>query len=207
MPTIYLTNAASVAAVARGNAKPETAACVGPGPVLSIMRFPRAEMGEAGVGRVLALTPPQRLAAPAIAAKKAADRRPHTAHCKVRLEHGDGECECGADEFATAWRSYERALLDLWTPRVARLAPGTLRFGNLADVTACSRDLFALGLAARWDGDLWVRGVTVPDGATLICACPRAAAAQGRCHRVIAADLLERAGWSVVLDGVKGMLK
>ncbi len=199
MPTIYLTNAASVAAVARGNAKPETAACVGPGPVLSIMRFPREEMGEAGVGRVLALTPPSKLAAPAIAAKKAADARTHTAHCKARLKWGDGECECGADELATAWREYERALYLMWEPRIAQLAPGSLRLGNLAgDSEALARDL---GIIARWDGGVWIRGVLVPDGATLICACSRQAAAAGRCHRVIAADLLKRAGWSVVLDG------
>lgn len=199
MSTIYLTNAASVAAVARGAAKPETAACIGPGPVLSIMRFPREEMGEAGVGRVLALTPPQRLAAPAIAAKKAADRRPHTRHCQIRLEHGDGECECGADEFATAWRAYEQALYKLWQPRVAHLAPGIIHFGNEAGESAnLARDL---GILHQWDGSLWVKGMVVPDGATLICACSREAAAAGRCHRVIAADLLKRAGWTVVLDG------
>lgn len=27
------------------------------------------------------------------------------------------------------------------------------------------------------------------------------AAAAGRCHRVIAADMLKRAGWAIVLDG------
>lgn len=193
MSVIYLTNAASVAAVARGNAKPATSACVGPGPVLSIMRFPREEMGEAGVGRVLALTPPQRLAAPAIAAKKASDRRPHTAHCQVRLKHGDGECECGADELATAWRAYNAALYRLWAPRLAALAPGALGYGSRADV--------ATPETRPWDGGFWTHTGDVPDGATLICACSREAAAAGRCHRVIAADLLTRAGWSVVLDG------
>ncbi|HNC23991.1 MAG TPA: hypothetical protein PLU52_07275 [Opitutaceae bacterium] len=195
MSTIYLTNAASVAAVARGNAKPETAACVGPGPVLSIMRFPREEMGEAGVGRVLALTPPQRLAAPAIVAKKASDRRPHTAHCPVRLKHGDGECECGADELATAWRAYEAALYRLWEPYFVRLAPGVLGYGEARRGVRDGLDVVS------WDGDFWARLGDVPDGATLICACSQEAAAAGRCHRVIAADLLKRAGWSVVLDG------
>lgn len=201
MSTIYLTNAASVAAVARGNAKPETAACVGPGPVLSIMRFPREEMGEAGVGRVLALTPPQRLAAPATAAKKASDRRPHTAHCPVRLKHGDGECECGADEIATAWRAYEAALYRLWEMRLPALAPGALRYGErLSDYVA---EILMKGAIkpAEWDGEFWWSTGYVPDGATLICACSREAARAGRCHRVIAADLLKRAGWSVVLDG------
>lgn len=194
MSTIYLTNAASVAAVARGNAKPETAACVGPGPVLSIMRFPREDMGEAGVGRVLSLTPPSMLAAPAIAAKKAADRRPHTAHCQARLKHGDGECECGADEMATAWRAYETALYRQWEPHLARLAPKVLGYGAPASA--------AVHLSARaWDGEQWAYLGRVPADATLICACSREAAAAGRCHRVIAADLLKRAGWSVVLDG------
>lgn len=195
MNTIYLTNAASVAAVARGNAKPETAACVGPGPVLSIMRFPREEMGEAGVGRVLSLTPPSRLAAPAIAAKKASDRRPHTPHCQARLKHGDGECECGADELTTAWRAYEAALYNLWGPGLPRLAPGVLGYG-----VARRGPTDGLGVVS-WDLDFWARVGEVPDGATLICACSREAAAAGRCHRVIAADLLKRAGWSVVLDG------
>ena len=194
--TIYLTNAASVAAVARGNAKSDTAACVGPGPVLSIMRFPREEMGEAGVGRVLSLTPPQRLAAPAIAAKKASGRRPHTPHCQARLKHGDGdgECECGADELATAWRAYETALYDLWEPYIGRaLVPGVLTYGRPAAPDST--------MSRIWDGCDWERVGEVPDGATLICACSREAAAAGRCHRVIAADLLKRAGWSVVLDG------
>ncbi len=196
MPTIYLTNAASVAAVARGNAKPETAACVGPGQVLSIMRFPREEMGEAGVGRVLALTPPSKLAAPAIAAKKAHDRG-HTEHCKARLKWGDGECECGATgeaEAAAAWREYERALYALWEPRVTRLAPRVLGYG-------CAAALSPGRTTNPWDGEQWVSLGKVPDGATLICACSREAAGAGRCHRVIAADLLKRAGWSVVLDG------
>lgn len=38
-------------------------------------------------------------------------------------------------------------------------------------------------------------------GDTLCCMCARDAAAEGRCHRVFAADLLSKAGWNVVLDG------
>lgn len=41
----------------------------------------------------------------------------------------------------------------------------------------------------------------VRDGDTLICACSREAAREGRCHRVWAAHALARAGWRVVLDG------
>lgn len=43
----------------------------------------------------------------------------------------------------------------------------------------------------------------VEDGDTLICACSRAAAARGECHRVWAAHVLARSGWRVVLDGVE----
>jgi hypothetical protein len=38
-------------------------------------------------------------------------------------------------------------------------------------------------------------------GDTLVCACSRAAAAEGRCHRTWAAGLLLQAGWRVILDG------
>lgn len=41
----------------------------------------------------------------------------------------------------------------------------------------------------------------VEDGDTLVCACSRAAAAEGRCHRVWAAEVLAEIGWRVVLDG------
>jgi hypothetical protein len=42
----------------------------------------------------------------------------------------------------------------------------------------------------------------VVDGDTLVCACSKAAAARGQCHRAWAAVWLQRAGWRVVLDGV-----
>lgn len=176
--TIFLTNAASVAAVQRGKAKPETAACVGPGPVLSIMRYPRAEMGEDGVGRVLALTPPSHLVAPAIGAKKAADRT------------GDAS-DMGA------WREYEEALRGRWLApeHIRRCAPGSLAYGREAHPERSG------GASRPWDGAWWVEVDDVPDGATLICACSREAAGSGRCHRVIAADVLRVAGWRVFLDG------
>ena len=43
----------------------------------------------------------------------------------------------------------------------------------------------------------------VSDGDTLICCCSRAKAAEGRCHRVWAADALKASGWTVILDGVE----
>lgn len=79
MNTIYLTDASTVAAVERARAagtepKPEIAACVGTGLVLSIMRYPRTEKGEAGQGRILALTPPCHLSTPHIRANNATER-------------------------------------------------------------------------------------------------------------------------------------
>lgn len=43
----------------------------------------------------------------------------------------------------------------------------------------------------------------VRDGDTLCCACSKADAAAGRCHRAWSARLLVEAGWRVVLDGVE----
>lgn len=170
--TLYLTNAATVAAVDRARSagkppKPETAASVGRAPVLSIMRFPRAEMGEAGAGRVLALTPASYFEEPAFFAPMA------------------------------AWRTYEDALRARWlTPEhIRRCAPGSLAYGR--EVWPERSDT----PARKWDGSWWVEVDTVPDGATLICACSREAAGSGRCHRVVAADVLRVAGWGVVLDG------
>lgn len=46
-------------------------------------------------------------------------------------------------------------------------------------------------------------GARVADGDTLCCSCSREAAAEGRCHRVWAAERLVWAGWRVILDGVE----
>jgi len=43
----------------------------------------------------------------------------------------------------------------------------------------------------------------VADGDTLCCACSRAEAAEGRCHRVWASRFLFLAGWRVILDGME----
>lgn len=56
------------------------------------------------------------------------------------------------------------------------------------------------GRLMRTLGDDEVRPVV--SGSTLLCACSVAQANAGRCHRVVAARWLERAGWEVVLDGV-----
>jgi hypothetical protein len=95
---------------------------------------------------------------------------------------------------ATAWRAYEAALYGLWEPYIERaFAPDVLTYGRPAAANSTTSRI--------WDGNDWERIGPVPGGATLICACSREAAAAGRCHRVIAADLLKRAGWTVVLDG------
>lgn len=50
-----------------------------------------------------------------------------------------------------------------------------------------------------------VRGANIAtileDGDALCCACSKAKAAAGECHRVWAAEALVRAGWAVILDG------
>lgn len=171
---IYLTNNATVAAVVRGDASEISRRAVGPGPVLSIMRWPRVEQGEGGQGRVLALTPPQRYAAPALEAKR--------------------QFDAGSPEAAEEWARYEAGLRALWKDWTGdMLGPGRLSYGEEATQGDPS--------ASRWDGSYWHRLGTVPDGATLTCACSRAAAAAGRCHRVIAASLLLPLGWEVILDG------
>ena len=54
-------------------------------------------------------------------------------------------------------------------------------------------------------GYLWEgmgSGTLLESGDTLICACSRAEAAAGRCHRSWCAPALVAAGWRVILDGV-----
>jgi hypothetical protein len=169
--TIYLTSASAVGHVRRGNAKPETAASVGPGRAFSIMRNPRPAYGEALDGRVLAFTPPLRLLAPALAAKAAGD----------------------AD---AAWPEYEAGLRAMWEApeRVRAVMPGRMGWGR------ATRDGDG-GRLVKWDGEIWDSIGIVHDGDTLACSCGAEAARVRRCHRVIAADVLRLAGWSVVLDG------
>lgn len=44
-------------------------------------------------------------------------------------------------------------------------------------------------------------GTPVREGDTLCCKCSKADAKAGKCHRVVAAQVLRSAGWRVVLDG------
>jgi hypothetical protein len=71
-----------------------------------------------------------------------------------------------------------------------------------------SQYLLLLSRRAIQPGRLWfapadatLQPALVTDGDTLVCACSRAAAAEGRCHRCWAAAALVEAGWRVVLDG------
>lgn len=99
-----------------------------------------------------------------------------------------------------AWPAYETALRERWTAAAhrRRIAPGVLGYGRPAqahEVHDPDR--------APWDGDWWIPVGIVADGDTLCCACGLEAARAGRCHRVVAADVLRLAGWAVVLDGVR----
>lgn len=66
----------------------------------------------------------------------------------------------------------------------------------------CTRQFKGHQLIPGQLGGLTASGwVDASDGDTLCCACSRAKAAKGECHRVWAAELLHEAGWRVVLDG------
>jgi hypothetical protein len=179
MPTVYLTSSAAVTAVRRGTARAPTAACVGSsGRAYSIMRKPRAAYGELLDGRVLAFTPPLRL----FEAVQEARHAPQ-----------------GSTDMDAAWQTYEAGLRYAWASEWhrARVRPGELGFGRLAG----AREVHDPNRVA-WDGEWWVPVGLVQDGDTLCCGCGAETARAGRCHRVIAAELLAEAGWWVVLDGV-----
>lgn len=103
----------------------------------------------------------------------------------------------GTEREDEAWAIYEAALRGRWEDRRhrERCVPSALGFGRHA------RD--GDDVWQHWDGDAWTPLGKVQDGDTLACACGLEAARSGRCHRVIAADVLRLAGWDVVLDGVR----
>jgi len=41
----------------------------------------------------------------------------------------------------------------------------------------------------------------VKSGDTICCVCSKDAASEGKCHRVFAAEIMNDAGWHVILDG------
>ena len=108
-----------------------------------------------------------------------------------RWEHGDGVV-----------RTLVPNVLDLMDFQAGTITLDRYRVGFLFRMEHFSKDPNDLTpgmLAAKCDhGTLFVR-----DGDTLCCACSRADAAAGRCHRAWAAPYLVRAGWRVILDGVE----
>lgn len=96
------------------------------------------------------------------------------------------------------WEFGDGAIADL-TPTLTDLRE--VRRGEIAFEVYRDRFL-ALARGDLSPGNLRTAdGREVVDGDTLLCACSRADAAAGRCHRVWAADLLVAAGWRVLLDG------
>lgn len=102
-----------------------------------------------------------------------------------RLEHGEGRVPALTPD-----------PLDLVDVKAGRLPVSAYR----------ERFLAAHGAKDHTPGELTAAlpevSRPVADGDTLCCSCSRAEAAAGRCHRVWAAELLQAAGWRVVLDGV-----
>lgn len=65
-------------------------------------------------------------------------------------------------------------------------------------------DLSAMGDRAKFitgPGKWEFNKILILSGDTLCCACSRANAAEGKCHRVWAAHILAECGWKVILDG------
>lgn len=100
-------------------------------------------------------------------------------------EHGDGVVSAFVPDAqllqqvksgVMSFDTYAATLLDEWTFRPLEwYAPGALVWGHAEGTTP------------------------VADGDTLLCACARSAP----CHRRVAAPLLVRAGWRVLLDGAE----
>lgn len=93
---------------------------------------------------------------------------------------------------------YLRALRELWLDEawlgdVGPIGPGGLELYATDDP----------GRGRLWDGETVRHVGYAGDGDTLCCACGIEAARAGRCHRVLAAELLHLAGWRVVLDGIE----
>ena len=88
------------------------------------------------------------------------------------------------DAMARDGAQYRELLERRWSLalQAGRLAPGVLGAG-------VNQPEGGIGLELLRDGD------------ALCCACSAAEAAAGRCHRVWAAPILARAGWSVTLEG------
>jgi hypothetical protein len=102
------------------------------------------------------------------------------------------------------WERGEGRVLDL-TPVASNLID--LQAGQISNDEYRSRFTTLLEPFALVPGQLKAYtsyGIgLVENGDTLCCACSRADAAAGQCHRAWAAPFLARAGWRVILDGVE----
>lgn len=106
------------------------------------------------------------------------------------------------------WERGEGCVIDL-TPTLDSLR--RLRAGELTMTQY--RDRFVEAFLCRgrsmleavpiWDHEteLGSGRVLLESGDTVCCACSRAAAMRGECHRVWAAELMRRVGCRVILDG------
>lgn len=88
--------------------------------------------------------------------------------------------QCGQIDIQEYRRRFEEGLTRPMLSGSTSLSPGGLR-------------------AAIYRGNIGMSDVQ--SGDTLLCACSRAAAGRGECHRVWAAAALGAAGWRVILDG------
>ena len=184
--TLYLTNWAVLKAWDAREINARVVASVGPatGRRLCCSRFPAD--GQFGGGRVLGLTPRRTLAEPAAQWR-----------ATYNAQHGDPKTLDRDALLDQAVERYEAALRTAWSApeHLERLAPGGLSYA----LSAWEKEKGA----SQWDGSWWLRGGMVEAGDTLYCACPRERSTGGICHRRVAAEVLTRAGWEVVLDGVE----
>ena len=94
------------------------------------------------------------------------------------------------------------AVDDLLALKALRLDWPTYRARFLAGLPpAAQLAPLALQAHARIHTRFACQDVPVADGDSLLCACSKADAAKGHCHRVFCAEVLQAAGWQVVLDG------
>lgn len=127
-------------------------------------------------------------------------------------ETGEGSVDSLVPEWAWvhAVRAGEMPMAEYRERYMAQLGQSDLAPGNLLARTYTCDSCGGSGDSRSKPGVFCVyckgRGYgrgPVRNGATLLCACSRARAAAGECHRAWAAVVLARSGWRVVLDGVE----
>jgi len=195
-PTIFITDVAAARARAPGVAGPAGRN------VWSIMARPNIPAGEGGHGRCWPLVPETM---GAVTDKRAALNVARVA-AQVNFD----------DQRSSVARERDVPEIDV-AARIIRSqeSPGLVRFrdryfdgaalhvdGNTyAPSRALHPDLKPGDLMAQANGG---RGlIEVKTGDTLICACGRERAIEGKCHRLWAGVLLAAHGWRVFLDGAE----